>query len=337
MMLTASIAVSVMFITVGLMPDQSSNSPYVEAQSIEELASCGDSPLDGRTQKVVDAIVGAAASVSTCEEVTDQHLPNITMLDLSNKGLMSLESSDFDGLPNLQTLLLNNNQLVWLPEDIFSGLPALQKLTLYQNQLTYLPENIFNGLSNLQWMELHQNQIESLDTNVFNGLSSLQVLYLRSNQLTSLDADVFSGLSSLQWLELWDNPMQEILTPSHFQSLGLDNLNKLWLGAEPASQEELAAYQAVLPSLNDFRAGRPDGVISEFDQDLVSDVNYEDQQQSPDIQLPATDSQYDGPSASQWAVMAGAVLVVVALVVVLGIIRHRNQRKMRELQTTNIN
>lgn len=319
------------------MPDQSSNSPYVEAQSIEELASCGDSPLNRRTRKVVDAIVGAIDSVSSCEEVTNQHLSDITMLELGGKDLMSLENSDFDGLHNLQTLLLNNNQLVWLPEDIFSGLSALQKLTLYQNQLTSLPANTFNGLSNLQWLELHQNQIEALDPNVFNGLSNLQVLYLRSNQLTYLDADVFSGLSGLQWLELWDNPMQEILTPSHFQSLGLNNLNKLWLGAQPASQEEFAAYQAVLPSLNDFRAGRPDGVISEFDQELVSEVEYEDQQQSPDIQLPATDSQYEGPSASQWAVMAGALLAVVALVGVLGIIRHRNQRRMRELKNTNIN
>ena len=109
-----------------------------------------------------------------------------TACNLSNRGIKSLRSGDFNGLSNLEDLDLYSNKLSNLPANIFAGLSNLQNLDLHSNNLSSLPANIFAGLSNLQNLDLYSNNLSSLPANVFAGLSNLQELYLQGNSLICL-------------------------------------------------------------------------------------------------------------------------------------------------------
>ena len=179
-----------------------------------------------RTDEVVDAIVRVVSGVDSCGEVSNAHLAEITLLDLSGQSISSLQSGDFAGLSALQTLRLHTNQLTALPADVFAGLSALKYLELQNNQLQSVPGNVFSGLSALQNLWLHDNALSSLPSGVFSGLSSLERIRLNGNLLKSLPSGVFSGLSSVDDLRLNGNGLTSL--PSGVFS-GLSSLQTLRL------------------------------------------------------------------------------------------------------------
>ena len=119
-----------------------------------------------RTPQVRDAIV-AAASVSTCAEVTQAQLSSgVTSLFLSDQDITALQAGDFAGLTSLTELRLYDNQLSTLPADLFDGLTALTTLYLNGNQLSALPEGLFDGLSALTTLYLYGNTVDPLPLTV---------------------------------------------------------------------------------------------------------------------------------------------------------------------------
>ena len=178
-----------------------------------------------RTTQVRDAIV-AKAPVSTCGDVTAEHLAAIIGLKLISKNITVLKAGDFSGLTALETLYLRSNKLTTLPENVFSGLTALETLYLHKNQLTTLPENVFSGLTALKYLYLNENQLTTLPENVFSGLTALERLYLHKNQLTTLPENVFSGLTALKYLYLNENQLTTL--PENVFS-GLTALKYLYL------------------------------------------------------------------------------------------------------------
>ncbi len=89
--------------------------------------------LCGRTQEVLDGILAVAGQGVTCEEATGRDLASVTDLDLRNRGIDTLKSSDFFGLPNLRRIDLSGNRLSSLPDDIFSRAPENLEVYLYDN------------------------------------------------------------------------------------------------------------------------------------------------------------------------------------------------------------
>ena len=243
-------------------------------QAQEPTASCGISPLHGRTQKVVEAILEQLPT-SNCREVTSAQLAEITTVDASRRTLMSLQSGDFAGLSGLQSLSLHVNSLRTLPADVFDGLSSLRTLNIWQNSLRTLPADVFDGLSSLIALHLSENLLAALPADVFDGLSSLESLDLSQNSLTALRPDAFAGLSSLQELRLDSNGslacihasqfdgLSELtllhlqgsqvgnIAPDYFTQWQLANLQEMKLGAEAISLSSIdfAVYQAVLPAL----------------------------------------------------------------------------------------
>ena len=118
-----------------------------------------------RTQQVQEGIL-AAISVDTpditCDRVANDDLAEITMLDLREQGIASLQAGDFAGLANLETLDLFDNQLTTLPPDIFAPLANLTSLNLDGNQLITLRSDIFAPLANLTTLNLFNNQLTTL-------------------------------------------------------------------------------------------------------------------------------------------------------------------------------
>ena len=194
-----------------------------------------------RTDAVENAIVAAVSVVTACGDVTTMHLGEILSLDLSNKGIASLQSGDFDGLTALTTLTLDNNDLESLPEGVFDGLTALTTLTLDNNDLESLPAGVFDGLTALTTLDLYSNFLESLPADVFDGLTALEFLSLYSNDLESLPAGVFDGLTALTTLDLYSNDL-ESLPAGIFDELTA--LERLSLNDNPGSADFIPTANA---------------------------------------------------------------------------------------------
>ncbi len=195
----------------------------------EPVASCGSSPLDGRTQKVVDAIMQRIYPRSkTCSDVTNSDLATITgtgrMLFVQEEELRTLRAGDFAGLVNLTFLRIDINELKSLPVGVFDGLDNLIELHIDNNQLTELHKEIFIGLSTLKSLFLSSNQISQLHPEVFDPLVSLERLEIVDNELESLPPDIFDKLVNLTHLFLDDNALKS-LPPGVFDEL--DNLQVL--------------------------------------------------------------------------------------------------------------
>ena len=247
--------------------------------SPERLANCGGTanPLHGRTQKVVDAILGAL-SASDCSAVSATQLSGITTLDLSARRLSALRDGDFANLTGLGTLLLNDNALTALPEDVFDGLSSLQTLQLYDNSLATLPEDVFDGRASLQTLQLYDNSLTALPEDLFDGLSNLRFLRLENNALETLPPDLFDGLTSLRELRLADNrpltcihagqfsglaQLQELhlagaklgnIAPApHAAQWGLNRLEELRFGDTRIGSSAFGSYQAEFPALVESR------------------------------------------------------------------------------------
>ena len=194
------------------------------------------------TPQVRDKLV-EAAGVSSCEDVTPEHLAAVTLLDLSESGIGTLQAHDFrdlgrlqrlrlygnsltilppslfHGLSRLEQLALNSNQLRELPPELFRDLGSLERLWLYGNQLEILPDGIFSGLSELTYLSLAGNSLSSLPDGVFSDLNSLNQLWLQENSLTTLHEDVFRGSVSLRTLKL-DHNLLTALPEEIFRRLG---------------------------------------------------------------------------------------------------------------------
>ena len=178
-----------------------------------------------RTPQVRDKLV-EAADVSSCEDVTPEHLAAVTLLDLSESGIGTLQAHDFRDLGRLQRLRLYGNSLTILPPSLFHGLSRLEQLALNSNQLRELPPELFRDLGSLERLWLYGNQLEILPDGIFSGLSELTYLSLAENSLTDLPAGVFTGLSKLEGLSLLGNSLSS-LPDGVFGDL--NSLNQLWL------------------------------------------------------------------------------------------------------------
>ena len=180
-----------------------------------------------RTEAVRDELVNVIG-VTTCSDVTDAHLADITgTLNLGNKGITALAAGDFDGLTALTQLQLFGNSLSTLPDSVFDGLTALTTLKLNDNSLTTLPAGVFDELTALTTLWLEKNFLTSLPADVFDELTALTVLYLHENSLTSLPAGVFDELTALTVLWLHNNSLTTL--PANVFA-GLTALGGLYLG-----------------------------------------------------------------------------------------------------------
>ena len=125
------------------------NNPQEQIFEVRAVNELGDgsisapvSPSD-RTPQVTAAILSAVRqndpNVVLFADVTNSHLPAITILRLGYQNITALKPGDFSGLTALTSLNLPGNQLSSLPDSIFAGLTALTQLRLGGNSVDPLP------------------------------------------------------------------------------------------------------------------------------------------------------------------------------------------------------
>ena len=222
----------------------------------------------GRTEQVRDAIVGLISGVTSCADVTDAHLADITgPLNLSNKGITALAAGDFDGLTALTWLYLDSNDLTTLPAGVFDELTALTTLTLFVNSLTTLPAGVFDGLTALPELQLHQNSLTTLPAGVFDELTALTGLRLDHNSLSTLPAGVFDKLTSLTTLNLSFNQLTTLPAGVFDKLTALTerlDMNNNQLSTLPVGVfDELTALTQLYLGRNDL-ASLPDDVFDKL-------------------------------------------------------------------------
>ena len=200
-------------------------SVWVIGWSLTAAAAATAQGVCDRTPQVRDKLV-EAAGVASCEDVTPAHLAAVTLLDLSESGIGTLQAHDFRDLGRLQRLRLYGNSLTTLPPSLFHGLDRLEQLALNSNQLRELPRGLFRDLGSLERLWLYRNQLETLPDGIFSGLAKLTYLTLAENSLTDLPAGLFTGLSKLESLSLLRNSLSS-LPDGAFGDLS--SLNQLWL------------------------------------------------------------------------------------------------------------
>ena len=158
-------------------------------------------PVNQRTRQVRDAIVDAVPDVNNPDEVTPEHLAGITKLDLSNKGIRSLKSSDFSGLSTLTNLNLQNNSIT----DI-APLEDLTTLTwLYLNNTSISDISALENLTFLTGLWLNNTSIS--DISALENLTSVALLNLSGASISDISA--LENLTSLLWLLLEGNPISD--------------------------------------------------------------------------------------------------------------------------------
>ncbi len=228
--------------------------PPPPAQAQEATATCGSSPLDGRTLKVVSVIITRLGETN-CSNVTATQLAGLAgELELSDQGLGSLRSDDFAGLSSLEELNLPRNSLTELPSGVFDGLSSLTHLRVSQNRLTAVPDGVFDDLTSLTFLKLNINELVWLPPDAFEELSNLEELHLNNNSnLACIHASQFDGLSSLTKLAMHNTNLGNI-NPTHFTRWSLNSLTELRFGNTLIAnannfQVDFATYQQVLPAL----------------------------------------------------------------------------------------
>ena len=115
------------------------------AVALSNLAVANRTPTGNvcsRTAQVRNEIV-RQAPVSTCGEVTAEHLAEVKELFLYEENISALKAGDFAGLTALELLDLGNNNISSLPATLFSGLSAVIALDLSDNSFTTLQANAF--------------------------------------------------------------------------------------------------------------------------------------------------------------------------------------------------
>ena len=102
--------------------DVGSPAPVLAQAGSEPTASCGTSPLNGRTAKVVAEIVaelktaGDLTSSQGCSDVTTLILGNLNAgLDFTGTDLSQIRAGDFAGLDNVFAVTLTSTGLTSIP------------------------------------------------------------------------------------------------------------------------------------------------------------------------------------------------------------------------------
>jgi internalin A len=154
--------------------------------------------LPASAQKTVNALL-EVAETQDCQ-AADNHLRNLTRLNLDHKGLSNLEP--ISALTQLTHLELQDNQVQDLSP--LTDLANLTSLDLSINRISKLQPLI--PLTQLYQLRLAQNKIT--DISPLADLTGLYGLDLQENKITNIRP--LLGLTNLGWLLLQNNRIQNV-------------------------------------------------------------------------------------------------------------------------------
>ncbi|KAF2901263.1 hypothetical protein ILUMI_04930 [Ignelater luminosus] len=140
----------------------------------------------------------AVFTISFAEEDIQKEDETVTILDLSNQGITTLDDHNFTKYKDLEEVDLSNNDLQFIKEDAFTHNAKLKKLNLSGNKNLKLPGFSTFLIANIEELNLSNCNIEELPPNILDGLTDLKILDLSGNPLIeeSITESTISNLNS---------------------------------------------------------------------------------------------------------------------------------------------
>lgn len=183
----------------------------------------------------------------------------LTHLYLTRNKISKLIAGTFQTL-NLTVLDLSNNEIETIDDFTFSGQSYLHNLSLPRNKLTVIKRNTFDGLIALDALVLESNEIVSIEDGAFSTLVKLGKLYLFGNKLKSLNDNMFTGLTALKLLSLKRNEIDRIGNSMYNWS----SIEKISLAENPVGDVDLMKF-AQLPKLKELDLEKTGFDLKSFD------------------------------------------------------------------------
>jgi adenylate cyclase len=159
----------------------------------------------------------------------------LTMLDISNNRLQSLEKAELHNLHSLQGLRLSNNRLTQLPA-YFGRYRALRSLNLSSNSLTEFPDFLCE-VRTLVDLDISFNSISSLPK--IGQLTCLERLWATNNKLSGSFPSSLSNLVNLREVDVRFNFLDNMDVMAQ-----LPNLEYLMIG-----HNSISAFEGAFPKM----------------------------------------------------------------------------------------
>lgn len=178
---------------------------------------------------VDEALVDAVQIASGGYDPQNRYLfddPSFTSLDLSRRGIFSLDGLNYWLFPYIKTVNLSSNRISVLEVEHFSSMPLLEEIVIADN---YLNEVNLSGLSLARFVA-DGNSLAQIDLNFMRDEENAEVS-LNSNLFTSLQDIQNASNQNLPTVWLANNQIvvqPEELIPQNFELLlqGARDLNK---------------------------------------------------------------------------------------------------------------
>ncbi|XP_078042792.1 toll like receptor [Augochlora pura] len=145
--------------------------------------------------------------ITSIEPGVFDNLTKLTLLNLWQNRLTRIEPGTFDKLVSLQSLDVNSNDLTTLYEGVLKNLNNLEVLNLSGNNFSFLPESLFQQNQKLKVVNMYGNKrnMTTLPRGLFANLTKLTSVQLRSNGLVTVPEDLFRGSTSITDINLERN------------------------------------------------------------------------------------------------------------------------------------
>lgn len=142
-------------------------------------------------------------------DITQNDLESLTLLDLSRRGIKSIEGLQYAS--NLKFVDLSDNEI----DDItpLKSLTKIRELDISSNQISSIQD--LSAMTDLKMLNVSRNQISSLD--VIKHLESLHTFEANDNQISDITA--LSMATELRWLQLNGNQIAKIQPLSRLTKL----------------------------------------------------------------------------------------------------------------------
>uniref|UniRef100_A0A915B1N2 Chaoptin n=2 Tax=Parascaris univalens TaxID=6257 RepID=A0A915B1N2_PARUN len=141
---------------------------------------------------------------------TMRDFDQMNTLDLSNNGLIEVQSNAFLACPKLRILNLSYNHLRTLYKGTFANQESYENLCLAHNAIVGLDADTF-GVDNVQYLDLSNNELKKVPQHALASIrNSIATLNLKGNRIRSLDVLDFNGMNNLSELILADNHIETI-------------------------------------------------------------------------------------------------------------------------------
>lgn len=131
-------------------------------------------------------------------------------VDLSNKGLTSLNVLNTICTPeNVTTLLLNNNALTTVCKKAFKRFINLKSVNLNANQITSINEEALCGVGKLNDFSINNNKLTSVPCKLFCPTPYVKTADFSVNSITSVSEKFFNCTPALTTINFTSNPLND--------------------------------------------------------------------------------------------------------------------------------